>query len=359
MAKPKRVKKSIFAKKPPRYLAALGLLSVSVLLAAFIITTSLVAANTQPGQLGLGEVHSGQNLRPSLDLSLAAKADYPSSALQTVQDLGTDSGVDKQVVRFSVAADGLSEYALLTKPAGAVPAHGYPAIILCHGYVNPAQYQTDSGYLSDMDFYAKQGFLVVKPDLRGQGLSTGQGLADSAYYSMSYNTDVMSLISSLKQTNYIDKDNLNLWGHSMVAYLALRAAVISKDIKNVILLSGPVGSLNQIYLTYVPPSDENNPQALETRQAIFAKYGTPGEDSAFWQAASPTNYLAQTNAKFQIHSGALDNIVPPALSKELDDRLTSLKRAHEYYLYPNGLHSLIAQRDLIWSRSLKLMQTTQ
>jgi dipeptidyl aminopeptidase/acylaminoacyl peptidase len=359
MAKQKRLKERILAKTKARYFAAAGLLSISVLLAAFIITTSLVAANTQPGQLGVGEVHSGQNLRRSLDLSLAAKADYPSSALQTVQDLGTDNGVDKQVVRFNVVADGLSEYALLTKPAGAVPAHGYPTIILCHGYTNPGQYQTDSGYLIDMDFYAKNGFVVVKPDLRGQGLSTGQGLADSAYYSMSYNTDIMSLISSLKETNYIDKDNLNLWGHSMGAYLALRAAVISMDIKNVILLSGPVGSLNQIYLNYVPPSDENNPQALKTRQAIFAKYGTPGEDSAFWQAASPTNYLSQSNAKFQIHAGALDSVVPPELSKDLDDQLTALKRAHEYYLYANGPHSLVPQRDLVWSRSLKLMQTIQ
>jgi len=245
---------------------------------------------------------------------------------------------------------------LLMLPNTPKPTNGYPVIILCHGYINPDEYLTAEGYLSDMAFYASHGFAVVKPDFRGQGLSSGQGLPEGAYYSMAYNTDVMSLISALKQTSYIDKTKINIWGHSMGAYIALRASVISKDIKNTILLSGPVGSFEQTYLSYVPPSDENNPEALRVRNQVFAKYGTPADDQSFWKNASPTNFLNDTNSRIQIHVGALDSVVPPQLSADLNDDLNNLHINHEYYLYQDGRHGLMLQRSLIWARSLSAFQ---
>jgi uncharacterized protein len=310
----------------------------------------------QTGQLEADQTYSGENLSHSLDLRLAAKAAYPSSPLNVVNDLGTSGGIKRQVVSFAVTTDHLKEYALLMKPASAPPPGGFPVLILCHGYINPEEYHTDDGYISDMEFYAGHGFLVVKPDFRGQGLSIGQGSAEGAYYSMAYNTDVMSLISSLKQTAYADKTKLNLWGHSMGAYIALRAAVISPDIKNLILLSGPVGSLRQIYLSYVPPSDENNEIALRIRNDVFAKYGTPGEDSSFWTHASPSAYLSLSKAYIQIHVGAQDPVVPNELSEDLDTSLNNLHKPHQLFVYPDGRHSLEAQRPSIWSRSLAQLQ---
>ena len=309
------------------------------------------------GQLAGSQTHTGEELRNSLDLSLASKADYPSSALSLVRDLGVDAGVKQQIVRFSVPADGLSEYALLVLPTTAQPSQGFPVIVLCHGYTNPAAYSTTLGYLSDMEFYARNGFAVIKPDFRGQGLSSGHGVATSAYYSMAYNTDVMSLISALKDTSYVDKSKINLWGHSMGAYIALRASVMSKDVKDTILLSGPVDNLKQLYVSYVPPSDENNPQALLVRQAIFNKYGTPAENSSFWKNASPATYLNQSNSFYQIHVGELDSVVPPRLSADFDSQLTALHRSHDYYVYADGKHSLATQRPLIWSRSLALLRS--
>jgi pimeloyl-ACP methyl ester carboxylesterase len=196
---------------------------------------------------------------------------------------------------------------------------------------------------------------VVKPDFRGQGLSLGHGEATSAYYSMDYNIDLMSLISALKQTNGIDKSNLNLWGHSMGAYIALRAAVMSKDIKNTILLSVPGGSIRQIYLSYVPPSDENNLTALKTRSDVFSKYGTPAENPGFWNKASPISYVSQMASKVQIHVGSEDRVVPPELSAGLDSALTQANKTHQYFVYDGADHGLASVRSLIWSRSLKLL----
>lgn len=338
-----------------RYLAITCLL-LSLAAVAYLGYTAVAPHSLQTGQLSDTPGYSGESPHRSLDLSLASKVTYPSSALNTIEELGVSSGVKQQIVSFSVPIDGLKEYGLLMMPSSPPPANGYPVIILCHGYINPAEYLTTEGYLTDMEFYASHGFVVVKPDFRGQGLSAGQGITQSAYYSMAYNTDVMSLISALKNTSYINKNDINLWGHSMGAYIALRASVLSRDIKTTIILSGPVGSLKQMYLSYIPPSDENNSQALKDRAAVFAKYGTPGEDTAFWKNSSPTNYLDQTSTTYQIHVGLQDPVVPPELSADFDSDLNSLKRSHGYYTYPDGRHSLLPQRQLIWARSLQALQ---
>jgi len=326
-----------------------------LLLCLYVMVLAVLPPRIQAGRLGQSQAHAGEELAHSLDIGLAAQASYPSAPLSVVRDLGVADGVRTQVVSFKVEDDGISEFALMEQPASAPSAKGYPAIILCHGYANPDRYLTNLAYVDDMNFYAKKGFAVIKPDFRGQGLSIGHGEANSAYYSMDYNIDVMSLISALKQTKNIDKSNLNLWGHSMGAYIALRAAVMSRDIKNTILLSEPGGSIRDIYLSYVPPSDENNLVALKTRSDAFSKYGTPAENPGFWQKASPSNYLTQMVSKVQIHVGSADVIVPPQLSADLDVALTNAHKTHQYYVYTDIGHGLAEVRSLIWSRSLNLM----
>lgn len=355
-----KTSKSVKSRRPkPRSAVILAAAAVYVVLfaAAFIYLSGVV--HTETGELVPGESFESSNISRSLDLRAAAKNVYPSEPLGVVQDLGAVTGASEKIISFKVPADGLTEYGLMTLPDKPAPPAGYPAIIFCHGYENPSQYETTAGYLSDMEFYAQQGYAVIKPDYRGQGVSLHQGRADSAYYSMAYNTDVMSLISALKKTGYIDKSRLNLAGHSMGSYIALRAAVLSPDIKNLILMAGPLDSLSKMYLSYIPPSDVNNLFALKTRNEVFSRYGTPADETNFWKYASPINLVGRIKAHIQINEGALDQVVPPELSADLDTALSRQHIKHEYYLYPDGDHSLSAQRPLIWARSLKLLQTSQ
>lgn len=337
-----------------RWFLALTLLALVAAACVFIVY-DLRHDHKEAGQFNVSDTYIGEDLNQSLDLKLAAKASYPSSALGIYKDLGTIDGLHQQIFSFDVAIDKLTEYGLIVKPLGPAPAHGYPAIILLHGYANPTRYSTQASYLQDMEFYASHGFIVIKPDYRGQGLSIKSGLPDSAYYSMAYNDDVMSLITAVQKTAYIDKSNINIWGHSLGAYIGLRAAVLSKAIKNLILLSGPVDSLANMYLSYVPPSDENNPYALATRNEVFSKYGVPVQNSRFWYDASPINFVSQIHAFIQIHVGSLDQTVPPQFSADLDAALTKAHIKHQYFVYPDGDHSLEGQRPLIYPRTLQIL----
>lgn len=326
------------------------------LFAAAVYLVVFNAGRQAAGQLSPGETVTLPGFSRSLDLRVASKNKYPSDQISIVQDLGVVGQVVEKVFSFKVEADGLNEYGLMALPSSPAPSGGFPIIILSHGYDNPEKYSTIDDLQPDMEFYAQRGFAVLKPDFRGQGLSINQGHADSAYYSMSYNTDIMSLISAVKKTQYLNKNKLNLIGFSMGSYISLRAAVLTPDVKNLILMSGPVDSLQTMYLTYIPPSDVNNLYALKSRNDDFAKYGNPAENSAFWSAASPINFVSRLKGHVQIHVGALDQIVPTQFSADLDSALTKAHVAHDYFVYPDGNHSLEAQRGLIRLRTLQILQ---
>lgn len=291
----------------------------------------------------------------NLDLKIASKYHFPGQSLELYQTLGRTDKVNVSVVRFRVIPDNLTEYALMTEPLTPKPANGYPVIILCHGYTNPNRYSTESYYLGDMETYSNAGFLVIKPDFRGQGLSRHVGEAEGAYYSMAYNTDLMSLIADIKKTNDLDSSNISLWGHSLGAYIALRTAVMSPDIKNLILLSGPVGYVDDMYRSFVPISDRNNPEAETIKQAVLLRYGTPLSNPKFWNATSPLSYLGQLKAKVQIYVGSLDRTVPPHFSADLDKALAKAGKKHQLFVFPGGNHGLLIERPQIYQSSLQLL----
>ena len=343
---------------PRRYhihLMVIILLGVTGLAIIFLVYSSH-HQHIEAGQLNVSDAYIGENPGHSLDLKLAAKASYPSTPIHVIKDSLTPAGLPEKEFSFDVKTDNLVEYGLMVLPSTPKPAKGYPVVVLLHGFASPADYLTNQAYLTDMEFYAQNGFAVIKPDFRGQGLSIGSGHPDSAYFSMVYNTDTLSLISSIKRTSYLDSSNISLWGHSMGAYIALRAAVLSHDIKNIILLASPVDSLTKMYLTYVPPSDSQDPYALLTRNEVFAKYHAPSYDSHFWYDASPINFLSQAKAYVQIHVATNDQTVPPEFSADLDAALTKDAIAHQYFVYADGRHSLLEDRTLIWQRSLALLQ---
>ena len=293
----------------------------------------------------------------SLDLAQARQVSYTNTPMTVAKALTPDGAVKRQIVSFDVPKDGLQEYGLMTEPSSKPPKQGFPVIILCHGFANPQSYSTTNAYLSDMLFYSQHGFAVIKPDYRGQGISILEGTPDGAYYSMSYNTDVLSLITAVRKTHGLNKNDINLWGHSMGAYIALRAAVLSPYIKKAVLLSGPVGSFEDMFADYNVISDMSNGQAATVKADIINTDGTPLSNPGFWEKASPINYLAYSKTDFQVHVGAADKIVPPKFSAELNSRLNELKEAHAYYVYAGATHGLVAQRPQIWQRSLAFYTT--
>ena len=99
----------------------------------------------------------------------------------------------------SYTSEGLKINGLLTVPTGSAPVGGWPAIVFVHGYIPPDQYTTTSGYVDYVDYLARNGFVVFKIDLRGNGNSEGKPAG--AYYSAGYVIDTLNAYAALQSAH--------------------------------------------------------------------------------------------------------------------------------------------------------------
>ena len=275
---------------------------------------------------------------------------YPASTLTAVRSDGDQGGYVNSVVSF--VSDGLTEYSLLSVPDGPRPAAGWPVVIVSHGYIDPRTYRTDDGsYAQFIATFARAGYMVLKPDFRGHGKS--KGVPEGGYLSPVYTYDLLNLVSTLKADPRVDRTRIGLFGHSLGGYEALRAMVISPDIKAVVFMSAVVGSLDDIFFNWstVTPTPTAPPPPVQQQvaQSLIATKGTPHTDPSYWDEASPINYVRDSTAAVQIDEDVADSQVPKLFSEHLYAALRAAGTAVavQYKTYPGDDHQFTRNRAAV------------
>lgn len=290
-------------------------------------------------------------------LSLAAmqKKSYPGSDIYIEQTLPDGSNFHRFIVSY--LSDGLKIYALLTVPFGEKPTGGWPVIVFNHGYITPSTYETNptSGqYASYYPVFSENGYIVLKPDYRGNGNSDGK--PEGAYYSPAYATDELNAIASIKKYPDANPNKIGLWGHSMGGNVILRAMVVDpQDVKAAVIWGGVVGTYTDLLNWHDP---HYHPTAYELslrnryRAELLQTYGTPEQNPAFWNAIDPTNFVSRISAPVQLHAGESDEEVPVVFSQHLLEKLQAAGKTAEMYTYPGDNHNISGNFSLAMDRSL-------
>ena len=261
---------------------------------------------------------------------------YPGSALTIERTLNAGSNYKRYIASYQ--SEGLKIYGLLTVPTAAKPRVGWPVIVFIHGYIPPAQYRTTERYVAYVDGFARSGYIVFKPDLRGHGSS--EGSASGAYWSAGYTVDVLNAVSTLAKFKDADPDRIGMWGHSMGGYLTLRAMVVDKRIKTGVIWAGVVAPYTDIFnnwrrrVSTAPP-----PGAMRRRQMMLEYYGSPEQNPTFWNAATANNYIKGIGP-IQLHHGDKDTSVPIVFSQTLAQQLKNAGQPYQYFAYPGNDHNL-------------------
>jgi len=276
---------------------------------------------------------------------------YAASTITVVRNLGEEGGYTSQVVSYQ--SDSLTIYALLDTPDGTAPAGGWPVIIFNHGYIIPSEYSTTSSYASWEGALAKGGFMVIKPDYRGNGSSQGQ--PDGGHFSPVYAYDVLNLVASVGNIPGANPTRLGMFGHSMGGHETLRAIVTSPKIKATVIAAGVVGSFNDIFYNWPSAPDlTDQPLALTQgiRQSLINKYGTPQTDPDFWNSASAINYVASVAGPVQVDQDVNDSVVPKLFADHLVSALQSANKSVTNYTYPGDDHNFTNSFSLLMSRAV-------
>lgn len=262
------------------------------------------------------------------------------STLGNREQIGEDAAYTSYLTNYT--SDGLRVNGLLTIPTGAEPESGWPAIIFIHGYIPPAQYQTQGNYVAYVDYLARNGFVVFKIDLRGHGSSEGE--AGGGYFGSDYIVDTLNAYAALQSSDFVNPQKIGLWGHSMAGNVSLRTMAAKPNIPAVVIWSGAVYTytdrekygINDLSFS----SNQLSAQHLSRRRQLFEKYGSPSATSIFWKQVIPTNYLHDLKGAIALHHAQDDDVVNIGYSRDLTALLDETSVPHEFFAYPLGGHNI-------------------
>jgi dipeptidyl aminopeptidase/acylaminoacyl peptidase len=273
---------------------------------------------------------------PVHPLSIQALRERTYSGSDFIIEQVLTPGINYNRYVVSYLSDGLKIYALMTIPTDPKPPTGFPVIIFNHGYIPPTQYRTTERYIAYVDMFASNGYIVIKSDYRGHGISEGQ--PESAYGSPAYVIDVLNALASARRHPDADPNRIGMWGHSMGGYITLRAMVVDSGIKAGVIWAGVVASYPDLFQSWFGRGGSSRRGSW--RDSLVEEYGTPEENPAFWNSLSANHYLADLSGPIQLHHGTGDTSVPYEYSVTLDEQIRAVGGKSELILYSNDDHNI-------------------
>ena len=338
---------------------------IIVIVLAILIGTGFVLTNRNLSQSLVSNFGNAITNNPSPSPSLHPLAiermkqdSYPGSDLVIEETLPKGSNYTRYIASYK--SEGLKIYGLLAIPDGEPPAGGFPAssasrsnagwpaIIFNHGFIPPDVYRPTERYIAYVDNFARNGFVVFRPDYRGHGDSEGQ--PSGAYFSPGYTVDVLNAFSSVAKRSDVNPKRIGMWGHSMGGTILQRSMVINPDIKAGVIWGGVVGTYEDMFKFWWNKRRSPNPMSLggmnnqqasrSGRSQFIARYGEAKNSDPFWYSISPANFVKDISGPIQLHHGLNDETVPWQLSESMKNILEKEGKEVEYYTYPGGDHDI-------------------
>ena len=329
-------------------------ITLTVLVISIVVSLSL----NKPGNLGMDitkkdemSVTKEKVLASSTPISIdyLRKLDIDAERLEILEELSEGDNYKRYIASY--ISEGNEIFGLLTVPSGEMPKGGYSAIVFNHGYIPPNQYVTTEKYVAYVDTLARNGFVVFKIDLRGNGES--EGTPTGSYFSSGYTIDAISALKSLQKLDYVNEDKIGMWGHSMAGNLVLRAMLVESDIKASVIWACAVYSYEDFAKyrlndgSYVRRQQDPHYDARALESSLSDEVGklreAPEEvdfTDDFWSSVSLTNNIDYLNSPIQLHHSVNDPTVNIGYSRDLGKVLEENNKQYELYEYFGGGHNI-------------------
>lgn len=264
---------------------------------------------------------------------------YGEGEVQVEEVLNVTNAFTRTLITYP--SDGLTIYGFMNVPKGEGP---FPVVLVLHGYVDPARYNTLTYTTGYADALARAGYLVIHPNFRNWPPSDS-GPED---YRVGQAVDVLNLIGLVQKQGgragplvNADPERIGLWGHSMGGGISQRVLTVSDDVDAAVLYGAMSG-------------DEalNHKRILYFTNGARGLWDVPPPEEAL-KRISPINYLDRITAAVSIHHGSLDDQVPLAWSEDLCGRLQALEKPVECFTYDGQPHTFVSDGDRLFVQRVR------
>ena len=195
---------------------------------------------------------------------------------------------------------------VLNLPTGPGP---FPAVVLAHGYIDPAFYVRGQGMTRERGFLADRGFVALHVDYRNHAESTDDPRVETAVR-LGYSADVIVAARALQGSHdvRVDPDRIALFGRSMGGGVMLKALAVEPGLFAAGIGWASVSSLEAENFAQFQAADA--PRA-ELVAATRGRHGLPADDPEFWRGVSSRPSFGEITAPVLMVHGRFDDTCPP------------------------------------------------
>ncbi|MDR6175532.1 dipeptidyl aminopeptidase/acylaminoacyl peptidase [Nocardioides zeae] len=207
----------------------------------------------------------------------------------------------------SYRSEGLLVTGVLNVPAGEGP---FPAVVLAHGYIDPAVYVSGQGMTRERGRLAEAGYVAFHVDYRNHAGSDDDPALDETQR-FGYAVDVINAVTALRDSADVpvDDDRVSLFGRSMGGGAVLEALEMAPGHAQAAV----------IYASVASDAGDNQRQFSDGGgfwDELAARVGTPEENPAYYAAASTGPHVDRITEPVLIVHGTADDTCPPAWAEE-------------------------------------------
>jgi dienelactone hydrolase len=222
-------------------------------------------------------------------------------------------------------SDGLSIHGYVNVPKGEGP---FPVVMMIHGWIPRDEYETLDYTLRYADHLAKNGYIVLHPNMRSFPPSDPPPSGTRDFHA-GYTADILNMIAYVREMagtegifRNADVSRMGIWGHSIGGSIAMRAMSVEPDTFQAALLYAPVSQ----------------------------RYGGVVAGSDIYD-------LSSVISKLSIHHGEDDEVIRVGDSRRLCDQMENNSLNPDCYFYEGQPHTFYRDQwadPLLMERTLEL-----
>ena len=282
--------------------------------------------------------------RPPHPVSLPALFDkeYDGRRLRLGEVLIREDAYTQRAVTYR--SDGLTISGVMNIPRTSGDRRRLPALVLAHGYIDPAIYVTGQGLRREQDWLARAGYVVLHVDYRTHAGSDEDPRAERRLR-LGYTVDVINAVHALRRSGLraVDPDRVGLLGRSMGGGVAYNVLTVAPGLVDAAVVYAPVSSRTEDNFERWIRGERPDLAA-----AIIGRYGAPERNRRFWRGVSPRTYFERVTEPVLIHHGTADESCPIRWTRATHRAMQRSGVDARLEVYPGEPHAF----EAAWPRSM-------
>ena len=271
-------------------------------------------------------------------------------------------GRDLRLVRVTARTDAYTQH-YVTYRSGDLTISGlmnvptkpgpHPALVLAHGYIDPAVYVNGQGLMREQDYLARAGYVTLHVDYRNHAGSSNDPTSD-VRLRLGYTEDVINAVLALRSgPRFVDDDRIGLLGRSMGGGVVYNVLAVKPGLVDAAVAFAPVSSATgDNFNRWIRP----DPSRAGVAQQILDRYGAPEDRPGFWRDVSPRSFFDRVSDPLLIHHGTSDDTCPIRWTYRSVEALERAGAPVRLWVYEGEEHAFVPQWPLSMSRTVAFLR---